>query len=186
MSTVDWKGQKGQNPIKKQRQLPALGQHASVGPFYRRKPYRVWGKRQISSALRNGLTAAHAHCAATLAAEQAKLDAHPAWQGLPPLKQAALLQSAGITLLPLTAMGTDEELLSALENRDLAAWKTLAEALPTRCAQPLAAAIKEAEPKAQRISLPGATIRNQAELEDWLADVRVAVEAALAERPVIL
>jgi hypothetical protein len=50
----------------------------------------------------------------------------------------------------------------------------------------LAAAIKEAEPKAQRISLPGATIRNQAELEDWLADVRVAVEAALAERPVIL
>ncbi|MGA7981949.1 MAG: hypothetical protein WCA32_17215, partial [Chromatiaceae bacterium] len=142
--------------------------------------------KTVGSALRTALTAVHAHYAATLATEQAKLDAHPAWQALPPPKQAALLQSAGITALSLPAMGSDEELLSALKNRDLAAWKTLADALPTRFAQVLAAAIKEAEPKAQRISLPGATIHNQAELEDWLDQVRAEIEAALGDGPVIL
>jgi hypothetical protein len=142
--------------------------------------------KTVGSALRAALMAAHAHHAATLAAERAKLDAHPAWQALPPPKQAALLQSAGIAALPLTAMGTDEELLSALKSRDLAAWKTLADALPTRCAKALAAAIKEAEPKAQRTSLPGATIRNQAELENWLDQARAEIELALGTGPVIL
>jgi hypothetical protein len=142
--------------------------------------------KSVGSALRAALTAAHAHHAATLAAEQGKLDAHPAWQALPPPKQAALLQSASIAALPLPAMGSDEELLSALKARDLPAWKTLADALPTRFAQALAAAIKEAEPKAQRISLPGATIHNQAELEDWLDQARTEIELALSTGPVIL
>jgi hypothetical protein len=142
--------------------------------------------KTVGSALRAALTAAHAHHAATLAAEQAKLAAHPAWQDLPPPKQAALLQSAGIAALPLPAMGSDEELLGALKARDLSAWKTLADALPTRFAHALAAAIREAEPKAQRISLPGATIHNQAELEDWLDQARTEIELALSTGPVIL
>ena len=66
------------------------------------------------------------------------------------------------------------------------AWKTLTDALPTRFAHALAAAIREAEPKAQRISLPGATIRNQAELEDWLDQARREIELALTTGPVIL
>jgi hypothetical protein len=142
--------------------------------------------KTVGSALRAALTAAHAHHAATLAAEQAKFAAHPAWQALPPPKQVALLQSAGVAALPLPAMGSDEELLSALKARDLSAWKTLADALPTRFAQALAAAIREAEPKAQSISLPGATIRNQAELEDWLDQARREIELALTTGPVIL
>ena len=85
-----------------------------------------------------------------------------------------------------TTTGSDEELLSALKARDLSAWKTLADALPTRFAQALAAAIREAEPKAQRISLPGATIHNQAELEDWLDQARTEIELALSTGPVIL
>jgi predicted alpha/beta hydrolase family esterase len=45
---------------------------------------------------------------------------------------------------------------------------------------------KGADPKARRIYLPGATIPNQAELEDWLDQVRAEVEEALAAKPVIL
>jgi hypothetical protein len=86
----------------------------------------------------------------------------------------------------LPATGTDAELLAALQARDLATWQTQTDALPTRCAQALAAAIKEAEPKATRVTLPGATLRNQAELEDWLEQVRQQIETALTEGPVIL
>jgi hypothetical protein len=50
----------------------------------------------------------------------------------------------------------------------------------------LAAAIKEAEPKAQRVFLPGATIHDEAELEDWLAAARAEIQTALAQGPVIL
>jgi hypothetical protein len=82
--------------------------------------------------------------------------------------------------------GTEDELLAALQARNLAGWQTLADALPTRFAQVLAAAIKEAEPKARRVNLPGATIHDIAELDDWLERVRGEVEDALAQGPVIL
>ncbi|MBP2670226.1 MAG: hypothetical protein H6Q85_292 [candidate division NC10 bacterium] len=132
------------------------------------------------------MTEALGHYGATLAAEEAKLDAHPAWQALPATQQAPLLQSAGITPLPMPATQSDDELLAALTGRDLAGWQTLADALPTRFDQALAAAIKESEPKARRISLPGATIHDESELEDWLDQARAEIEAALGDGPVIL
>ena len=142
--------------------------------------------KAVGTTLRTALTEAHGHYSATLAAEQAKLDAHPAWQALPATKQSALLQSAGINSLPMPATQSDDELLAALKGRDLAGWQTLADALPTRFAQALAAAIKESEPKARRISLPGATIHDESELEDWLDQARAEIEAALGDGPVIL
>ncbi len=80
----------------------------------------------------------------------------------------------------MPATQSDDELLAALKGRDLAGWQTLADALPTRFAQALAAAIKESEPKARRVSLPGATIHDQAELDTWLGQARAGIEAALA------
>jgi hypothetical protein len=53
-------------------------------------------------------------------------------------------------------------------------------------AQALAAAIKETEPKARRLSLPGATIHDEAELDNWLVEARAEIEAALAQGSVIL
>ncbi len=142
--------------------------------------------KAVGTTLRTALTEAHGHYGATLAAEQAKLDAHPAWQALPATKQSALLQSAGINSLPMPATQSDDALLAALKGRDLAGWQKLADALPTRFAQALGLAIKEPAPKARRISLPGATIHDEAELEDWLDRARAEIEAALGDGPVIL
>lgn len=142
--------------------------------------------KAVGTALRTALSAAHGRYSASLASEQAKLDAHPAWKALPSPKQAALLQAAGIAALSSPVVDTDNALLAALKARDLAGWSTLADALPTRFAQALSAAIKEAEPKARRIYLPGATIHDQTELEDWLDQARAEIEEALADGPVIL
>lgn len=142
--------------------------------------------KAVGTALRGALTRAQGRYAATLDAEQAKLDAHPTWSALPQSKQAALLQSAGINPLPVPSTDSDEDLLAALKARDLSAWQTLTDALPTRFDQALAAAIKEAEPKAQRVFLPGATIHDETELEDWLAAARAEIAFALEQGPVIL
>jgi hypothetical protein len=64
--------------------------------------------------------------------------------------------------------------------------QAVSSALPTRCDQALAAAIKAAEPEARRVSLPGATIHDGTELDDWLAEARAKIETALEQGPVIL
>ena len=140
----------------------------------------------VATALRGALAQAQAHHAATLAAEQARLDAQPVWAALPEASRADLLRQAGAVAQALPPTGNDAELLAALQQRDLRGWRDLADALPTRCAQALAAAIKAAEPKARRVTLPGATIHNPAELDTWLAKARGEIEAALAQGPVIL
>jgi hypothetical protein len=142
--------------------------------------------KSIASALRTALREAHQTHADTLAAEQAKLAAHPAWQALAADKQQAILAAAGIKSEPEPAMDADAALLQALRGRDLAGWQTLTDALPTRFAQALATAVKEAEPKARRVVLAGATIHDESELDAWLDQARSDIEQALQDGPVIL
>lgn len=142
--------------------------------------------KAVGTALRSALAGAHKRYADILAAERAKLALHPVWANLAPAKQAELLRSAGIDDQALPGTGTDTELLAALRSRDLSGWQTLTDALPTRFAQALAAAIKESEPKARRVTLPAATIRDHSEMEAWLDKARAEIAAALGEGPVIL
>jgi len=121
-----------------------------------------------------------------LTAEQAKLAAHPAWLAIAPGEQQDLLRAVGIAPRSAPVMGTDVELLSTLDACDLANWRTQTDALPTRFANALSAAIKKAEPKARRVNLPPATIKTKAELDAWLEEARKTVESALKDGPVIL
>jgi hypothetical protein len=43
-----------------------------------------------------------------------------------------------------------------------------------------------AEPKAVRVSLPSATIKNGQELDAWLSEAKTAIEAKLKDGPVIV
>ncbi len=74
---------------------------------------------------------------------------------------------------PLPLLGSDEQLLSALQSCSLANWQAQTDALPAQFDKALAAAIIAAEPKARRVALPAATIHNQAELDAWLAHPRL-------------
>ena len=142
--------------------------------------------KAVGLALRGALQQAQAHYERVLAGEQAKLTAHSAWTGLAAERRAALLRAAGVAVRPVPVMGTDVELLAALRACDLAGWRTHADALPTRFAQALAAAIQETEPQARAIDLPPATIRTVEDMEVWLDEARMRIEAALQDGPVIL
>jgi len=142
--------------------------------------------KEIGGALRAALTAAHTTYQQALSTERKRLDAHPAWSGLPEAKRAELLRAANVSELALPPLSTDRELAQALDAASFSAWHTQADALPTRFAQVLTAAIRESEPKAQRVSLPPATIKSEADLEKWLAQVRAAISEVLGKGPVIL
>lgn len=143
-------------------------------------------KHTLESALRGGLHQAHNHYETTLAAERTKLAANPVWITLAGETQDELLSAAGIATRTLPALGDASTILAALQQCDLIGWRTHADALATKCAQALAAAVKAAEPKARQLTLPNATLRNEVEMNAWLERVRVQVQAALQDGPVVL
>jgi superfamily II RNA helicase len=58
--------------------------------------------------------------------------------------------------------------------------------VPQRFSRALDEASALLEPKAVRVVLPGATIRNATELDQWLSAARQQVEKQLKDGPVIL
>jgi hypothetical protein len=83
-------------------------------------------------------------------------------------------------------IGTDDEILVALRASTLADRRNLLDAVPQRFSRALDEASRLLEPKAQRVELPGATIRNATELDQWMSDVRRHVEEKLKDGPVIV
>jgi hypothetical protein len=142
--------------------------------------------KSVATALRSALRDAHAHYEQVLKTELAALEKHPLWSALPEAKRSALLSSQGAVSYHEPHLAAETDILSALQSCDLSGWKTRADAVPTRCSAALSVAIQEAKPKARRVSLPGATIENEAELEAWLAQARTSIQSALKDGPAIV
>ena len=143
-------------------------------------------QQAVGAALRQACTQAHEQFQSAYSVQQARLAQHNLWAKLSPDSRKNLLRTAGAVELPSPHIGTNAELLSTLEECPLANWHARTDALPAQFDKALNAAIKEAEPKARRVSLPAATIHNSEEMEAWLKNSRSAIESALKEGPVIL
>jgi hypothetical protein len=142
--------------------------------------------KAAANALRAALAQAHMAYADMFAKQTARISGHPAWQKLSEDKRRSLLPAAGAVERSAPATGSDDELLSALQACSLATWQSQTDALSAQFDKALAAAIIEAEPKARRITLAGATIHNEGELDEWLNKTRTDIEKALKDGPVIL
>jgi hypothetical protein len=121
-----------------------------------------------------------------MVAERARLDAHSVWAVLSEDRKEAFLHAAGVTRRPAPVAGTNAELLLALQTCDLGSWRTHADALSARFAAALAAAFREAEPKAKRVTLKGGTLRDEADVETWISDTRAQLLSAVQDGPVII
>jgi hypothetical protein len=142
--------------------------------------------RDVGTTLRKALYGAHAHYEQVMATERAQLDAHPVWAALAEDRRETFLSAAAVTRRPAPVAGTDAELLLALLGCDLGSWRTHADALSTRFADALAAAIREAEPKAKRIVLKGGTLKDEGDVETWVGEARAQLLAAVQDGPVII
>ena len=108
------------------------------------------------------------------------------WSRLSDEQRATLATTCQLTPPAKEAIGTDDEILAALRASTLADRRNLLDAVPQRFSRALDEASRLLEPKAQRVVLPGATIHNATELDQWLADARKQVEEKLKDGPVIL
>lgn len=142
--------------------------------------------KQLTTALRTELGKLQDDLAAAFASGQEKLATSDLWQRLSEEQRATLTTSCQLMPPAKAAIGTDEEILTALQARTLADRHNLLDAVPQRFSRALDEASALLEPKAVRVALPGATIRNAAELEQWLTAARKQVEKQLKDGPVIL
>jgi hypothetical protein len=143
-------------------------------------------RQALGSLLRAELNTNHQRHLDTLARERDQLQRQSAWQALPQDQQNALLARHGVKEPSPLAIDSDTDLLAVLEFGSISARRTEIDALPTRCQQALAEAIRAAEPKAHRVHLPAATLKTEADIDAWLADARQRLLNGLKEGPVIL
>ena len=141
---------------------------------------------KLTSALRTALNEAHDKFATDYEARMTTLTESPAWKQIEQPKRYEILGASGIREMPKIAVGTTEEVLDTLQHTKLSELRAMSDALPTRFQNAAAAAAKLLEPKAQYVSLPSGTIKNEGDLDAWLADVKGRVMAKLKDGPVIL
>lgn len=100
------------------------------------------------------------------------LEASDQWQQLEPADRDALLARAGLATNPSSAVGSDEELLKALDDTSLSSWKERRQAIPAKVAAVRAAAAKKLEPKSVSVIATPATLRTPADVEAYIAALR--------------
>ncbi len=142
--------------------------------------------KQLTTALRNALGKLQNDLATAFQAGDAKLATSPVWNGRTDEQRATIATACQLTPPPKAAIGTEDEILAALNTRTLTDRRNLLDAVPQRFARALEEAAKLATPEAVRVTLPGAIIKNGVELDQWLAGVRQQVEDKLKDGPVIL
>ena len=109
----------------------------------------------------------------------------PTWAKLSPEQKHSIRQESGLLMVTKPAVDTPQAIAEALSQRGLSEWENMVKALPARIDDALAAAAALLEPKARTVTLPGAMVKSEAELDDWLIKVRDQIAEALGDGPVI-
>jgi hypothetical protein len=140
----------------------------------------------LTNALRKEINAAHAACIESHESGLTNLEASSDWQKLSPPQRYDLLTANSVREVPEVAVGTTEEILETLHRIKLTELKALSDALPTRFNKVLAAAARLLEPKAQHVSLPSGTLKNEQDLKNWMGEAENKIREKLKDGPVIV
>jgi hypothetical protein len=143
--------------------------------------------KQLTTALRIALGNLQGDIDSAFKAGEDKLAASGVWARLSNEQRSELIGNFHLRPPAREGVGSDDEILVALQSSTLSDRRNLLDAVPQRFSRALSEANRLLEPKARHIVLPGATIHNVTELGKWLAEVRKLVEDQLNEgRTVIL
>ena len=116
-----------------------------------------------------------------------EIEAAPEWAKLAPEDRAGILREVQLSTPEATPkLGTLTELADTLAACSPQRWIEKRDALRGQLTRALNIAAKKLEPKVQPITPPRRILRNEADLDAWLAEVRTAVIKKLPDGPVQL
>lgn len=143
--------------------------------------------QQTAAALRTALQERRARLMTVLQNELAALEALPEWQKLEPAQRQSILHANALTAPAELPVGTDADLLRALEAGSLTDWDNRIAALPGRAQKAREAAIQLSTPKAIRVTPPHTTLNNPAEVDAYLTELRKEILSHINDgKPVII
>jgi len=142
--------------------------------------------KQAAQALRTAVTGAHSAFAKRHAELLKELEAGEAWKKISGTQRMALMSEEGISTVPDLEVGSDEQLLAALQQTSVASWNDKTAALTARFQNAARKAAKLLEPKTQYVTLKSDTLRTEAEVKAWLAAQETTLVAKLKEGPVVV
>jgi hypothetical protein len=142
--------------------------------------------KNLSTTLRGALQAEYQRL--SIARDQAvsTLEGTEEWSRLSAVDRQPLLVQYDLTLQVPPHMGTDEELLAALDKTPLASWEERMAILHVRISQIREEVIKQSLPKAVQIRPPQATLNSVDELDTYLVRLREHILPHLEVGPVVI
>ena len=141
---------------------------------------------QAMQLLRAALVTARQTYASAFQAEVDMLVSDPNWTLLEKGQRDAILTSHGVEAVPPVATGTEAEILASLGMMSLGTWRDRREALPSRFTQVRLAAAKLVAPEAVLVSLPSRTLKDEAAVRAWVAEVQAALLDKVKVGPVVV
>ncbi|MDQ3002261.1 MAG: BREX system P-loop protein BrxC [Fibrobacterota bacterium] len=145
-------------------------------------PLRV----QAVTLLRGKIHEVVTHCVSVHREEAKKLAGESAWKNLTPAMQTDLMREERIQEPEIPALGTEEDVLHALDRYSLSHWQAMTDALPMQFGKALARAMKYLEPKSQSVRLPRETLRNPEEVTAYLRRVEDLLRGKVGQGPVVV
>lgn len=118
----------------------------------------------------------------------ARLEKDTNWQQLEPEQRHSLLAAQRLTNTdaPEVQVANIDEVLATIDRLSLSSFGDRVAAIDSRFDTIVLEAAELMEPQAQRIRLPGSTIKTEADVDDWLKDARLTLMEALKQGPIIL
>lgn len=142
---------------------------------------------QLVASLREELTNAHKHLVHTFATHTQQLHANDTWKQLPDQEARDIAARHKLAEPKTPELGTEADVLRALETSSLSDLENRAAAIPGQVAKALQDAATFLEPKAVTVQAPKATLKNRDEAKAYLAKLEEVINDYLdQDRPVVI
>jgi len=128
--------------------------------------------KEVTDALRGAVVDAAQGAKNDQEKALADIEASAEWQRLDPDDREPILAMSGLSAAAVPAVGSDDELLKALDVTSLSAWAERRQAIPAKVAAARAAVAKKLEPKSVTVTAPAATLRTEADVDAYLTALR--------------
>ena len=142
--------------------------------------------REAAEVLRKELTARRQEYREVRERELQRLEQNESWKKLTEDQRRLLRSSHPVPDAESSSLGSEEELIAALQATPLRQWADRRDALAGRVDKLLGEAARLLEPAVQQVRLGGATLRTEADVKGWLAAQEQVLLAKIKTGPVVV
>ena len=143
-------------------------------------------RQSLANVLREAITSARDELATARADARTELEATDGWSKLEEEEREQILPESDLLEPPPLALGTDEELLGALDRMPLDAWAGKVREIPAALEDAMLAVARRLEPDARRVQLPRATLKTLDEVENYITSAKTQLESEIAGGPIVV